>query len=187
MKSLITKTSFFFIILIIITLLPISVLSADLVGQIEKAKKNMINELATPFSKVGLQSIVYNFYKARISLAPNQYENQNEFKQTFMGTFQIFGKLLWEGDLKAISGEITNNDVTTMYGYYPANEERFWGFIEKLKLQDDKFITLRIAGPELILRSQIYFSLILIGGDRTAYNNALKWTPGFPFCKLPKN
>jgi len=187
MKSSIAKTSFFFVIFIITTFLPMSALSADLLIVIKNANDNMGIELATPFSKVGLESIVYNFYEARVNLAPNQYERKPEFTQIFMGTYKIFSELVWKGDIKAISDRVTSEDMNKMNSFYQTNENKFQSFVKQLESGNGKFILLKTAGSELILRSQIFFSLMLLGGNRSAYETASKWTPGFPFCKLPSN
>jgi hypothetical protein len=182
MKHYTIRAFSFFVLLSIIVLSPIIASGQDIKKSIVDAENTIDQELSSPFAKLALKAIVYESFEARVQLLPIGYEKETTFKTAFKESFQSLNQLLSGKDLRYIKKNITNEDINTLITSYEKNKEIYWSFLGQIEKLDSKFMFLKNTPQDLILRSQIYFSIILLGGNRKAWALAYSKSPGLPFC-----
>jgi hypothetical protein len=90
---------FFIIIIFVVSIfIPISAFGSDISAQFKVSLNEIPHELTSPIAKVGLESIVFQFYRARVEFAPNSYEPSNDFVSTFKKSFDAFRVLLYSAN-----------------------------------------------------------------------------------------
>jgi len=170
----------FSIILFIISLfIPLSAFGSEISAQFKAAFEEIPQELASPIAKAGLESIVFRFFRARVKFAPNKYESGKEFVSTFNRSFDAFRMLLYSVDLRTVKEKVSADDISKMEKSYLKNEKRFAEFSNTLPKKVNFF---RQTPPDAILKSQMYFSLILSGFNKEQWLSSRKFTHIWPFC-----
>jgi hypothetical protein len=145
------------------------------------ALDNMTQDLKPPLSRIGLLSLVTGFHYARVTLAPNGYESGEAFKGSFPELLNSLRGLLWTVNLTDIRAGIQNKDIHTMVSSYENNKAKYDGFVSSVKA-NERFLVFKNVPSELILRSRIYYSIILSGGDQNMLAFAKRFTHIWPFC-----
>jgi len=178
----ITFKSFFVILLFGCTLLPVSatIFASEISGLIKESLNEIPRELSSPIAKAGLDSIVYNFFRARVKFAPNEYENEKEYKKNFNKVYYKFRTLLYTVDLHSLNKKVTNEDILAMQKSYSIHRKQFSQFANSLNGRDGFF---QKISPETILKSQLYFSLLLSASNEKMWLLSRKFTHIWPFCE----
>lgn len=145
------------------------------------ALQNMTQDLKPPLSRIGLLSLVTSFHYARVELAPNGYESREEFKRSFPELLNSLRGLLWTVSFTDIRAEIQHKDINTMISSYKSNKAKYDGFVNSIKA-NERFSVFKNVPPEVILRSRIYYSIILSGGKHNMWVLAKDFTHIWPFC-----
>lgn len=151
----------------------------QIISKIFMSIERIDENLKSPFAKAGLELTVWNFYKARIALSPNKYEMTKDFKQGFLQAFSVFKKRLWLGGFEGLKSKFRNSYLNEMIRSYNKNRANF------LKLTESLAKTTCFPpnfSSDLIIESQIYFSLLLLDVDKHEWSKAKKFTYIFPFC-----
>jgi len=177
------KRSIYVFIVVLFTLLWLntSINANDISVEIKSAIANIATELESPLARAGLESLVYRFYVVRMNEKPMKYESEDTFK-SFLGTFSVFREILWKAPLKTVVANILTNRPKAIEGMetsYDKNKEVFQRFVNKIIKKIDYF---RVIPPEVILKSQIFYSIILLGGSPDTWNQARQFTYIWPFC-----
>jgi len=150
-----------------------------IVSEIRTSIDRMNENLQSPFAKAGLEMTVWNFYRARIALSPNNYEVTNDFKQGFLQSYLVFTKRLWSGDFKALKPRIGDSYLNEMEKSYNKNRDKYLSFIRSLA--ETPYFPPHYPS-DLIIESQAYFSLLLFDVQKGEWEKAKKFTYFFPFC-----
>lgn len=169
----------FSVLFVLFLLLPLSVYGADISAQITAAINEMPKELRSPYAKVGLVSIVSGFFHTRVELVPNGYENKEKFIKTFEESFNKFRELLWSVDLNVIRENFTDINIQKMVEAYPKHKEKFTTYSNSLSNKNANF---RYIDQSVILKSQIYYSLLLLHFNEEQWKESKKFTHIWPFC-----
>ena len=171
---------FFIIILFIVSLfIPLSGFGSDISAQFKASLNEIPHELASPIAKAGLESIVFQFYRARVEFAPNSYEPSNDFVSTFEKSFDAFRVLLYSVDLSAVKEKVSTDYISKMEKSYSKHEKNFTEFSNALVGKVNFFKNIH---PSAILKSQMYFSFILSGFNKGEWLSSRKFTHIWPFC-----
>ena len=151
----------------------------QIVNEIRVSIDRMDDNLQSPFAKAGLEMTVWNFYRARVALSPNEYEMTDDFKQGFLQSYLVFKKRLWAGDFKGIKSKIEDSYLNEMEKSYNQNRVKYLGFIGSLA--ETPYFPPHYSS-DLIIESQTYFSLLLFDAQEGEWAKAKKFTYIFPFC-----
>jgi len=151
----------------------------QIVREIRMSIDRMDENLQSPFAKAGLEMTVWNFYRARVALSPNEYEKTNDFKKGFLQSYLVFKKRLWEGDFKGLKSKINVKYLNEMGKLYNQNSSKYLGFIKSLT--GTPYFPPRYSS-DFITESQTYFSLLLFDVKEDRWAKAKKFTYIFPFC-----
>jgi hypothetical protein len=136
-------------------------------------------ELGTPFARAGLENIIYQFYIERTKRAPKRYESQARFSGSFLKSFDFFREKLWTENLEKLVANINIKQLKRMEASYEKNSGAFQEFVRTIRDEGGFF---RYIEPDVILRSQILYSIILLGGSHDVWVNAQQFTHIWPFC-----
>ena len=151
----------------------------QIVSEIRKSIDRMDDNLQSSFAKAGLEMTVWNFYRARVALSPNQYEMTNDFKQGFKQSYFVFKNRLWAGDFEGLKSKIGESYLKEMEKLYNQNRTKYLGFIKSLA--ETPYFPPHYSS-DLITESQTYFSLLLFDVQEREWAKAKKFTYIFPFC-----
>jgi hypothetical protein len=170
----------FFILLFVVSFfIPLSAFGSEISVQFKAVLEELPQELASPFAKVGVESIVFQFFRARVEFEPNQYESRSEFRGTFVKSFDAFRVLLHSADLRAVKEKVSAKDIVVMENSYLKQEKLFAYFSNNLTKKVNFF---RQIPSNEILKAQMYFSLLLSGFNREQWLSSRKFTHIWPFC-----
>jgi len=178
------KRSIYFVIVVLFTLLWLntSIYANDISVEFNSAIANIATELKSPFAKAGLESLVYRFYEVRMNLTPKKYESGDDFKNSFLKTFGVFRDILWNAKLGKLVASIRTykpKEIKAMETSYKNNIIVFGGFVTEIISKIGYF---RFIPPEVILKSQMLYSIILLGGSPDTWDKAKEFTNIWPFC-----
>jgi hypothetical protein len=168
-----------FILLVFAFCAPLLANGSEISNQFRAALDGLPQEMASPFAKAGLESTVFQFFRARVNLAPNQYELKAEFQDTFIKSFDAFRILLYSSDLQLIREKVSKDDIALMEKSYSKHEK---GFADFSNTVSQNVIFFRQIAKNTILRAQMYYALILSGFNKNQWLSARKFTHIWPFC-----
>ena len=175
-----TALKIFLVILLILSVfLPLSAFGTEITEQFKAALEEISQELASPIAKAGLESIVFQFFRARVKFAPNKYESSDNFVSTFGRSFDSFSSLLFSVDLRLIKEKVPSDHIFRMEKSYIQHDKQFTEFSKTLPKNVPFF---RQIPPSAILKSQLYFSLLLSGFNQEQWSSSRKFTHIWPFC-----
>jgi len=170
----------FFILLFVVSIfIPLSAFGSGISEQFNATLEELPQELASPFAKAGLESIVFQFFRVRVNFAPNQYESRGEFGSTFAKSFDAFRVLLYSVDLREVKEKVSAEHIFKMEKSYSKYEKRFTEFSNTLPKKVNFF---RQIPSNAILKAQMYFSLLLSGFNKEQWLSSRKFTHIWPFC-----
>ena len=139
----------------------------------------MEDNLRSPFAKASLEMTVWNFYRARVALSPNNYEAKEDFQGGFRESFAIFQKRLRAGNFQEIRYKIEESDLKALEKSYQKNKNKYLEFIKST------YVTGYFPPHypvNLITESQLYYSLLLFDVVKDLLAKAKKATYIYPFC-----
>lgn len=150
-----------------------------IVSEIRISIDRMDDNLQSPFAKSGLEMTVWGFYRARVELHPNKYEESKRFKQDFLRSYLAFKERLWAGNFGGIKSKIGDRFLKEMAKSYSQNRTKYLDFIKSLR--EASYFPPGYP-PGLIIESQAYFSVLLFDAQKSEWEKAKKFTYIFPFC-----
>ncbi len=171
------------ILLILIALsfcTPFFASSSEITNQFSVALDRLPQELESPFAKAGLEQTVSQFFRARVDIAPNNYEKSREFRDTFMQSFEAFRRVLYSSNLRTIKEYVSRQDIMVMEKSYSKYRRSFADFSGTLR---ERMPFFRQLPPDTILKAQMYFALLLSGFNKEQWMSARKFTHIYPFCE----
>ena len=151
----------------------------QIVSEVRMSIDRMDDSLQSPFAKAGLEMTVWNFFRARVALSPNNYEMTNNFKQGFLKSYSVFKNRLWAGNFVGLKSKIGDNYLNEMEKLYNKNKTKYLSFIRSLA--NTPYFPPRYS-LDLITESQTYFSLLLFDVQEREWAKAKKVTYISPFC-----
>jgi len=151
----------------------------EISNQFSVALDRLPQELESPFAKAGLESIVFQFFRARVEFKPNNYEQSSEFQGTFIESFEAFRVVLYSSNLRTIKEYVSRQDIAVMEISYSRHMRSFADFSGTLSQRAPFF---RHVPQDTILKAQMYFALLLAGYNKQQWMSARKFTHIFPFC-----
>lgn len=146
----------------------------DFVSAFREAEKIGQQELDNKLARRGLESLVWQFHRARTRYQPMGYEDKSWFESKFRPMFAAFAERFRTVDLKLAVDEAR---LSRMNAAYDKNVEAFRGFYAQLDHP-----TIRDFTREELLRYLAVFSSALDAVDPEGWDFAASFTGIWPFC-----
>jgi len=151
----------------------------DMPVQGSSAINQMQVYLKDNLTKIGLENVVWDFYKARENL-PN-FESACELKPGFKKSYLIFQNALRNKNFEALSFKNVEEYYQEVRHSFEYNKSNFAQCVSTMKKNNCLPPNLT---PKTIIRSQMYYTFILLASNISEYKKAKQNKYIFPFCDL---